>query len=111
MRIRKNVYVLLQEYVYLLVGRKKFKKSISYNYSRKLFLHSRSNSHAFIMSFKLDQIRSHEQRLEETKENLSILRENAPSMKSKGKIVYDYFYKERFLDKEVFLVYDYCPNK
>lgn len=47
-----------------------------------------------------DQLRAHEQRLEETTTNLERLRENAPSMKAKGKVVYDYFYKERFLDKE-----------
>lgn len=47
-----------------------------------------------------DQLRAHEQRLVETTENLARLRENAPSIKAKGKVVYDYFYKERFLDKE-----------
>ncbi|KAH7701342.1 Sec7 domain containing protein [Aphelenchoides avenae] len=31
---------------------------------------------------------------------LARLREDAPSMKSKGKPVYEYFYRERYLDKE-----------
>lgn len=31
---------------------------------------------------------------------LSVLRNSAPSLKAKGKVVYDYFYKERFLDNE-----------
>ncbi|KAL7076262.1 hypothetical protein ACQ4LE_004423 [Meloidogyne hapla] len=47
-----------------------------------------------------DQLRAHEQRLEETKESLANLQQSAPPMKAKGKLVYDYFYKERFLDSE-----------
>nr|CAD2208129.1 unnamed protein product [Meloidogyne enterolobii] len=48
----------------------------------------------------VDQLHAHEQRLEETKESLTNLQQCAPPIKSKGKLVYDYFYKERFLDSE-----------
>lgn len=41
-------------------------------------------------------------------ERLVQLRSEAPSLKAKGRPVYDYFYKERYLDKEVgnFLIYE-----
>lgn len=41
-------------------------------------------------------------KMEEMTDKLTKLRENAPSIKTKGKPVYDYFYRERYLDKEVF---------
>ncbi|KAI1726395.1 pleckstrin homology domain-containing protein [Ditylenchus destructor] len=47
-----------------------------------------------------EQLRSHQERLEEMIQRLEKLREDAPSIKAKGKPVYDYFYRERYLDKE-----------
>ncbi|CAD5220052.1 unnamed protein product [Bursaphelenchus okinawaensis] len=47
-----------------------------------------------------EQLRKHKEKLEEMNMLLSKLRETAPSMKAKGKVVYDYFYRERFLDNE-----------
>ena len=41
-------------------------------------------------------------------DKLTKLRENAPSIKTKGKPVYDYFYRERYLDKEVFFDSFFC---
>uniref|UniRef100_A0A914HXV4 PH and SEC7 domain-containing protein 1 n=1 Tax=Globodera rostochiensis TaxID=31243 RepID=A0A914HXV4_GLORO len=47
-----------------------------------------------------DQLRAHEQRMEETALNLARLREEAPPMKARGRVVHEYFYKERFLEIE-----------
>uniref|UniRef100_A0A915CYT3 PH domain-containing protein n=1 Tax=Ditylenchus dipsaci TaxID=166011 RepID=A0A915CYT3_9BILA len=47
-----------------------------------------------------EQLHAHQERLEEMSEKLDKLREEAPSIKAKGKAVYDYFYRERYLDKE-----------
>lgn len=47
-----------------------------------------------------EQLRRHKEKLDEMNQILSVLRDSAPSLKAKGKIVYDYFYKERFLDNE-----------
>lgn len=50
--------------------------------------------------------------MEEMNDKLIKLRENAPSIKTKGKPVYDYFYRERYLDKEVVLTLSFliiCP--
>lgn len=42
----------------------------------------------------------HEMRLEETTKNLAQLRQNAPPIKAKGRVVFEYFQKDRFLEKE-----------
>ncbi|KAL3110097.1 hypothetical protein niasHT_015700 [Heterodera trifolii] len=47
-----------------------------------------------------DQLGAHEQRMEETALSLARLREKAPPMKAKGRVVHEYFYKERFLETE-----------
>ncbi|CAD5226961.1 unnamed protein product [Bursaphelenchus xylophilus] len=47
-----------------------------------------------------EQLRRHKEKLDEMNMILNKLRDSAPSMKAKGKIVYDYFYRERYLDNE-----------
>jgi hypothetical protein len=46
------------------------------------------------------QLRSHQCKVVEMEDRLTILRSNAPSIKAKGKKVYDYFFRERYLDSE-----------
>uniref|UniRef100_A0A7E4W5I4 SEC7 domain-containing protein n=1 Tax=Panagrellus redivivus TaxID=6233 RepID=A0A7E4W5I4_PANRE len=47
-----------------------------------------------------DQLKSHQEKVIEMEERLASLRQGAPPMKAKGKSVYDYFYRERYLENE-----------
>ncbi|KAI6180905.1 hypothetical protein M3Y98_00771700 [Aphelenchoides besseyi] len=47
-----------------------------------------------------DQLDQHREKAAEIGHLLTILRESAPSIKAKGKPVYEYFYRERFLERE-----------
>jgi hypothetical protein len=46
------------------------------------------------------QLRSHKEKVAEMEYRLASLRKNAPSINTKGKQVYDYFFRERYLDNE-----------
>lgn len=56
------------------------------------------------LSFQREQLQRHREKTAELQELLNGLRELAPSLKTKGKQVYDYFYRERFLEREVRLL-------
>jgi hypothetical protein len=47
-----------------------------------------------------EQLQRHREKMLEMQELLNGLRETAPSLKAKGKPVYEYFYRERFIEKE-----------
>ncbi|KAI6192568.1 PH and SEC7 domain-containing protein 3 [Aphelenchoides fujianensis] len=47
-----------------------------------------------------DQLEQHREKYAEISHLLALLRESAPPMKAKGKAVYEYFYRERFLERE-----------
>lgn len=48
-----------------------------------------------------EQLQSHREKAVEINDILTSLRDSAPSLKTKGKIVYQYFYRERYLEREV----------
>jgi len=48
-----------------------------------------------------EQHQRHREKMAEIQELLNGLRESAPSLKTKGKIVYEYFYRERYLEREL----------
>lgn len=49
----------------------------------------------------MEQLRVHEKKEEEMGLKLEELMKTAPSLKAKGHVVQDFFYKERFLYQEV----------
>lgn len=54
----------------------------------------------------MEQLRLHEEKEEEMGLKLEELMKVAPSLKAKGHIVQDFFYKERFLYQEVSFSFD-----
>ncbi|KAK0398470.1 hypothetical protein QR680_002603 [Steinernema hermaphroditum] len=47
-----------------------------------------------------EQLRAHNDKVKEMSDRLEQLRSEAPPLKSRGKVVYDYFYRERYLESE-----------
>ncbi|TMS38035.1 hypothetical protein L596_004849 [Steinernema carpocapsae] len=47
-----------------------------------------------------EQFKAHSEKVREMSDRLEKLRADAPPLKSRGKVVYDYFYRERYLDSE-----------
>uniref|UniRef100_A0A1I7Y2U9 PH domain-containing protein n=1 Tax=Steinernema glaseri TaxID=37863 RepID=A0A1I7Y2U9_9BILA len=47
-----------------------------------------------------EQLRAHNEKVKEMSDRLEKLRSEAPPLKSRGKVVYDYFYRERYLEGE-----------
>ncbi|KAI6175337.1 hypothetical protein M3Y97_00677900 [Aphelenchoides bicaudatus] len=48
-----------------------------------------------------EQLQHHREKMAEMQELLNGLRETAPSLKARGKPVYNYFYRERFIEREL----------
>lgn len=48
-----------------------------------------------------EQLRVHEEKEEETRLRLDDLRKKAPPLKAKGRVIQDFFFKERYLCQEV----------